>query len=169
MIYQGAAGYPVKEVILHTSATPGDWWKGKHVTQMRDAIDQWHKDRGWKGIGYHFVVAPDGTVARGRPVSEVGAHVKERNRGTIGICMVPFRTHHGIKTFSDYFTSAQRETVRKIIADLPGIDRVTGHNDYTSMKECPGFKVVSSEWLPSPTSTGFLSRIINWLRERLKR
>jgi len=30
-------------------------------------IDGWHKDKGWKGIGYHYVVRRDGTVEPGRP------------------------------------------------------------------------------------------------------
>lgn len=144
---------PVTEVILHTSATPGDWHEGKTVDQMRDEIDRWHRDRGWKGIGYHRVVAPDGSMAEGRSIYKPGAHVKGRNTGTIGICMIPVKTHKGIKEFETYFTEAQRRTVKRYIADLAKltpISKVTGHNDYAA-KECPGFKVrSSSDWLPAP-------------------
>ncbi|WP_226782220.1 N-acetylmuramoyl-L-alanine amidase [Oceaniglobus trochenteri] len=150
MIYQGKARYPVHEVILHTSATPGDWWKGKTPWEMRQAIWEWHvHDNGWSDIGYHRVVPPQGGVVTGRSIYRVGAHVKERNRGTIGICMIPVRTHAGIKTFEDYFTPEQRESVRSYIADLrtlTDITKVSGHNDYAN-KECPGFKVRSEDWL----------------------
>jgi N-acetylmuramoyl-L-alanine amidase len=164
MIYQGTARYPVKEVILHTAATPGDWWKEQTVTEMRDEIDRWHKALGWRGIGYHFVVAPDGSVAKGRPVEQIGAHVKERNRGTIGICMIPYRTHNGIKTFSTYFTAKQRDTVRRLIEDLPGIERVSGHNDWTDAKECPGFRVNQADWRPQPPKLPhWLASLWDWV------
>lgn len=45
MIYQGKAKYPVREVILHTAATAGTWWRGKTVEQMRDEIDEWKLPR----------------------------------------------------------------------------------------------------------------------------
>jgi len=152
MIYQGKAQYRIREVILHTSATPGDWSKGKTVEQMRDEIRGWHKAQGWRDIGYHRVVAPDGSIAIGRSIHEIGAHVRERNRGTIGICMVPVRTHAGVKTFETYFTPEQRKAVRNYLAELQDyaggdIAWVTGHNDYTNQKECPGFKVRTEDWL----------------------
>lgn len=147
MIYHGNA--PVREVILHTSATPGGWHKGKTVDVMRDEIRRWHKAQGWRDIGYHRVVAPDGTIAEGRSIYEVGAHVRGHNTGTIGICMIPVKTHAGITRFGDYFTEAQRRAVKEYIADLrvlTDIEKVSGHNDYAN-KECPGFKVDSDEWL----------------------
>ena len=42
-------------------------------------IDAWHRARGFKRIGYHYVVDLDGTIERGRPVSLAGAHCKGRN------------------------------------------------------------------------------------------
>lgn len=40
--------YPVHEVILHTPATPGGWYKGKTIQDMVDAIRHWHVDgNGW--------------------------------------------------------------------------------------------------------------------------
>jgi len=150
MIYQGRVGYPVQEVILHTAATPGGWHEGKTVFQMRDAIRDWHVNgNGWRNIGYHGVFAPDGKNAAGRSPWEIGAHCKERNRGTIGLCMIPVRNHAGLTRFEDYFTEAQRVAVRKYIQDLlvwTGIRWVTGHNDYAPT-ECPGFKVKTEDWL----------------------
>lgn len=152
MIYQGKARFAVKEIILHTSATNGDWWKGKTVDQMRDAIREWHVEgNGWSDIGYHRVFAPDGSMALGRSIYRIGAHTMERNRGTIGICMIPVKTHKGVKTFETYFTPEQRRAVTAYIAEVQalsngGIKWVTGHNDYAP-KECPGFKVKTADWL----------------------
>lgn len=151
MIYQGKARYAVKEIILHTSATSSQWWQGKTVDEMRDEIRRWHVEgNGWSDIGYHRVFAPDGSMALGRSLWRIGAHVMERNRGTIGICMIPSMAHDGIKTFDDYFTDAQRQAVKAYIEevqrDFGGIQWVTGHNDYAP-KECPGFKVKTEDWL----------------------
>lgn len=150
MIYQGKARYPVREIILHTSATPGDWWKGKTVEEMAAEIRRWHVEgNGWKDIGYHRVFAPDGSMALGRSLWTVGAHCMERNRGTLGLCMIPTATHNGVKTFSDYFTQEQWDAVHAYIREvqeLTDIKWVTGHNDYAP-KECPGFKVETDDWL----------------------
>lgn len=143
---------PVTEVILHTSATPGDWWKDKAVEEMVEEITRWHKARRFRTIGYHRVFHPNGTMGVGRSINETGAHVSGRNTGTIGLCMIPVKTHAGITRFEDYFTEAQREAVKEYIADLAkltSIQKVTGHNQYAN-KECPGFHVVSEDWLPVP-------------------
>ena len=46
----------IDEIIIHCAATP----EGKHFT-VAD-IDAWHKKRGFKCIGYHFVIYLDGSV-----------------------------------------------------------------------------------------------------------
>lgn len=153
MIRQGKAGYEVHEVVLHTTATPGDWHKGKTAVEMRDEVRRWHmRDNGWRDIGYHWLIAPDGSAAAGRSFTEIGAHVAERNRGTIGIVLVPVRTVDGrrIGAFDDWYTQAQRRALRAKIAAISAMTDlkwVTGHNDYAA-KTCPGFYVKEEDWLP---------------------
>lgn len=149
MIYQGSARYPVNEVILHCGAFPGDWWKGKTAQEARDAVDKMHRERKptpFKKIGYHGLFMPDGSFAQGREFTEIGAHVVERNRGTIGLLMIESQTIKKMGRFEDFFTEMQRKAVRSLIRSLPGIKWVTGHNDY-STKLCPGFKVRDEDWL----------------------
>lgn len=158
MIYQGNAKYPVHEVVLHTSATPGGWDEGKTDRQVLDAFWHWHvTERGWRKIGYHRIVRTNGVILWDtdylRSIFEIGAHVKEANRGTIGVCLIPAVTVPNVLVkgarFADYYTPAQRAAVRNYIADLrtlTDIRRVTGHNDYAA-KACPGFKVTSEDWL----------------------
>jgi len=149
MIYQGKARYPVREVVLHTSATPGHWQKGKTVEDMVNEIRAWHTGKGWRDIGYHRVIAPNGDIGIGRSLYDIGAHVRERNRGTVGICLIPVNTHKGIKDFSDYFTGEQEVALKAYLKDLgklTDLKWVTGHNDYAN-KECPGFKVRTQDWL----------------------
>jgi N-acetylmuramoyl-L-alanine amidase len=50
-------------------------------------IEEWHKARGFKKIGYHFVIHKDGSVSTGRGVNEQGAHCVGHNSNTIGVCL----------------------------------------------------------------------------------
>lgn len=149
MIYQGKAQYPVTEVVLHCGAFAADWHKGKTAQQMRDAVDVMHRNRkpAFKKIGYHGVFAPDGSFAQGREFTEIGAGVVERNRGVIHLLMVESQLIEKMGRFEDFFTEMQRNAVRTKIKSLPGIQWVTGHNDYAK-KLCPGFKVQDADWLP---------------------
>lgn len=125
----------IKEIILHCSATP----EGRHVTA--ETIRQWHLDRGWSDIGYHFVVYLDGTVVSGRPVSRVGAHVRGRNKGSIGVCYIG-----GVDSDmnpKDTRTPEQLDSLEKLLEDLlKEYPEATlhGHNEFSS-KACPSFIV----------------------------
>lgn len=58
-----------------------------HMEAQGGAADchRWHKERGWSGIGYHFVVRKDGTIEQGRPMGTVGAHAQGANSDTVGV------------------------------------------------------------------------------------
>lgn len=160
MIYQGSARYPVHEVILHTSATPGGWDDGKTDEQVLKEFWRWHvggEPHRWRKIGYHRIIRTDGRVLWDtdylRSITEIGAHVRERNRGTIGVCMIPARTVPNVMRksarFEDYYTEAQRVAVMDYVEDvaaLTDLKWVTGHNDYAP-KSCPGFQVRSEDWM----------------------
>lgn len=150
MIYQGRKKYPVTEVILHTSATPGSWQRGKTANEMRDEITRWHVEGNrWRDIGYHRVVAPDGSIATGRSLWEIGAHVGGHNSGTVGICMIPVNTVTKIGVVEDWYTTAQVYSVKMYLRELmklTNITKVSGHNDYAN-KLCPGFRVRTEDWI----------------------
>ena len=59
---------PKDTIILHCSATYPSMDVG--VSE----IDFWHRQRGFDGIGYHYVVRLDGTIEEGRPYHLDGAH-----------------------------------------------------------------------------------------------
>lgn len=145
-IRQGSA--LVDLLVLHTSATPGDWWRGKSVEDMRDEFDRWHRAKGWNGIGYHRVYAPDGSTAPGRAFTRTGAHVLGYNTGSIGFCMVPIRTIDKMGHWTTYYTPEQHAAVQRDILALARqtpIERLAGHNEFAS-KLCPGFAVNDTEW-----------------------
>jgi len=69
----------ITKIILHCTATP----EGRDVSV--DEIRQWHLDRGWSDIGYHYVIDINGNLQDGRPLTRAGAHVRGYNKGSIGI------------------------------------------------------------------------------------
>ena len=87
----------VENIIVHISDST--WGSARE-------IDSWHKQKGWKMIGYHFVIdnsfiLPDfelypmnGSIELGRPLdgdlfieeNEIGAHALGYNDKSIGVC-----------------------------------------------------------------------------------
>ena len=148
MLYQGAARYPVHEVVVHCSATRPDWMADAGLPAQFAEIRRWHmQDRGWRNIGYHWVIGRDGKVLAGRPETEIGAHVVDHNRGTIGICLIGGHGSTERDRFAQHFTPAQDITLRQLLQGIgmrAQIRRISGHNEYAA-KACPGFTV--SKWL----------------------
>lgn len=131
----------IEEIIVHCTATP----EGRPVSV--DTIRGWHIGQGWKDIGYHWVVLLDGTIAPGRPESQVGSHVAGHNTGTLGVVYVGGVAADG-KTPKDTRTPAQKTALlalcRALIERYPAIRKVSGHNQYAA-KACPSFDVRKDE------------------------
>ena len=127
-----------KEIIVHCAATRPD--------QDIDAkeIDRWHRQRGWSGIGYHFVIKRDGTIETGRDIEATGAHARGHNWSSVGICMVGGLSPMS-KPFAS-FTDIQYVMLRLLVDGLKArypSAILLGHNDVSS-KDCPCFDV--GEW-----------------------
>lgn len=109
-------------------------------------INQWHLDRGWSGVGYHFVIRRDGTVENGRGINEVGAHARGYNYESVGICLAGGRGLDGMP--EDNFTDVQMESLDFLIESLKGdypYAEVLGHTELDHHKACPSFDV--QDWL----------------------
>ena len=110
---------------------------GADIDASAEEIDQWHKNNGWAGIGYHYVIRKDGTIEKGRPDWAVGAHAYGENWHTIGI--------HLSGDFSVAEpTDAQIESTAMLLANLCtdyGLqmdgEHIVGHRDLMST-DCPG-------------------------------
>ena len=139
----------IKYIVVHTAAA--------NIRNVdASVIDKWHKERGWEGIGYHFVVLddkhdskPDGTIEMGRPVEKVGAHVMGLNSNSVGICCC------GDGDVNP-FTIPQMTSLRSIIGklmrdyDVP-IENVIGHREVNKLVENG---IISSEYRTSKTCPG---------------
>ncbi|MEZ9345006.1 N-acetylmuramoyl-L-alanine amidase [Vibrio cyclitrophicus] len=125
---------PYSFITVHCSATPPE--QDVNVAEIR----RWHKEKGWRDVGYHFVIRRSGDVELGRPLSQTGAHVKGHNKSNIGICIVG-----GCNTDlqpEDNFTLSQRKALFGLVAALQeqfliSDENVKGHKDWGVNKACP--------------------------------
>lgn len=127
----------IDKIIIHCAAT-----KPSMDIGVKE-IDGWHKQRGWKGIGYHYVIRRDGRVEKGRNNAEVGAHATNHNQTSIGICLVGGIDNQG-KPESNY-TSAQWAALLDLVKTVKGAynvrsENIIGHNQ-VAKKACPCFDV----------------------------
>lgn len=112
------------------------------------------RGNGWRDIGYHWVICNgqitnrqyklemDGRLEAGRKIDnndtldwyERGAHAKEVNKNSIGICLIGRRT----------FTFKQLETLLFLIwtykAQIPDI-KILGHYELNTSKTCPNIEM----------------------------
>jgi len=123
-------------------------------------IDQWHKQRGWTGIGYHFVILNGfptsgwktpmipliGSIEVGRMIdddvwveqNEIGSHALGFNHNSIGICLI-----HLTKFYLQQFVSLYNfcQFLSQFFNIPP--DHFYGHYELDKNKpDCPGFDMV---------------------------
>ena len=130
----------VEKIIIHCSATrEGD------DSINAEVIDRWHKKRGWKGIGYDFLVLIDGSIEPGRMINKCGAHTKGLNCSSVSICYVggveSERDSKGKYPAKDTRTPEQKETLLELLQVLRKIypeAKIHGHRDFAA-KACPSF------------------------------
>lgn len=125
-------------IIVHCSAN-----RAGSALRMAD-IDSYHRSLGWIGCGYHYVIPTDGTIEPGRPDEMVGAHCKNHNRHSIGVCYIGGLSKDGKP--ADTRTDAQRialcnllERLRRRYPDA----LIVGHRDLDPQKVCPCFDVAN--------------------------
>lgn len=128
---------PIDKIVIHCSYSP-------HRGDTAAVVHKWHREKGWQGIGYHWVIREDGTVEAGRPEYWIGAHVgvHNYNEGSIGIMLF------GIDgNFTDEQYEALEELIGEILKRHPTIDSICGHYQLDNRKTCPQINV--PDWLES--------------------
>lgn len=131
----------IKYIAIHCAAT-----KPSMVVPI-SRIREWHLARGFKDVGYHFYIRRDGSVEYGRPIKDTGAHVKDYNSVSIGICYEGGINENG--DAEDNRTVDQLKTMTRLVKELnkeyPDAI-IKGHKDFPNVsKACPSFDV--AKWL----------------------
>ncbi len=115
----------VEGIVLHNS--------GVSVLQSIEVIHNYHKNKGWAGIGYQYYVRKDGSVYRGRPENMAGAHCPGVNSTSIGICAEG--------NFNEEIMSeVQKQSIIELVKDIKSrynIKWIKGHREILATS-CPG-------------------------------
>ena len=130
-------GRLIDSVVFHMSETPPSMDIGV------DRIREWHLDRGFSDIGYHFVIHKNGFIEKGRPLHIVGAHCRRKNKTSVGVCYV------GGWEGKDDRTELQEESMHRLMASLTmvfGALNVFGHYEFKPSKTCPNFNPKKEFW-----------------------
>lgn len=127
---------PLDRTVLHHSASPAASYRGLATVE---GFSRHHTTKnGWRAIGYHWLVGPDGAIYAGRMMGEVGAHAgRVGNVGSIGVCLI------GNLQAGDKPTAAQKRSFAALHAALrrrfygSSVDHLRFHRDYMAT-DCPG-------------------------------
>lgn len=128
----------INQLVVHCTATPvGRKVSAKDVDNMH--INRWGAT---SGIGYHYLIAQDGTIEKGRWADYSGAHVKGHNSDTLGIAYAG-GVDSNLNAVEDRITPKQRESLNELLAllaDIYGLRNkdVLGHREFRGVyKACP--------------------------------
>ena len=128
-------------ITVHHTESARPMTRAAAVEELQ-AIQAFHqRGRGWIDIGYQFLIDGGGGVWEVRPAAVMGAHVKERNEGNIGISLMgDFQPPRAMKP-----TQAQLDSLIALARRLSaayGIpaERIVGHRDQ-ERTTCPGDNV----------------------------
>ena len=126
----------IKYIVFHHSVTKPTSNSKADV----DYIAQIHKNNGWGGIGYHFVITADGMVWYVGDISTARANVADKNEKVIGICLVGDFTQYN--PTDDQIISGH-DLAKYLINDIPALvnvgswESVVGHKELQAT-QCPG-------------------------------
>lgn len=123
----------VDKIIIHCTATIEN--KDFNIVD----IDRWHRKRGFRCVGYHYLVNLNGIIQRGRDIEEIGAHARGYNRNSIGVCYVGGLDSN--RKPKDTRNEKQKKSLIHLINYLKLIypdAEIIGHCD-VSNKACPSF------------------------------
>lgn len=139
-------------IAIHCAATPPSMDIG--VPEIRN----WHLAKGWRDIGYHYVIRRTGEVEVGRNLREPGAHVQGFNNVSVGICLVG-----GVDEDNEpeqNFTARQYDALLGLALQLKNTwpeAAVWGHRDFPNVdKACPSFDV-RTWWRCAAVKHGWLT------------
>lgn len=81
----------IKKVIIHHTADNNSIQEGRSPESIMRSIYTYHANtKGWGDIGYHFVIAPDGSIFEGKAGGDfvIGGHTYCGNTKTLGVALM---------------------------------------------------------------------------------
>lgn len=121
----------IKYIVIHCTAT------SQNAT-IESIKRYWREKLGWKNVGYHYIVDPNGNVEQIADLQQITNGVRGYNHCSIHISYIGGR-------YTDDRTEKQKESIKKLVSDLQILFPeaiVQGHRDFPNVnKSCPRFEV----------------------------
>lgn len=120
----------IKKILIHCSDSD------LIIHDSIEVIREWHLDRGFSDIGYHYFIDKNGTVFTGRKVKTMGAHCRGQNKESIGICL------SGKYDFSAFQFQACKDLIMFLIHAFDVKEKnILPHKVFNKNKTCPNFDI----------------------------
>ena len=123
--------------IHHTWRPDKAGFNGENHIEIASAIKNYHVNvNGWRDIGYHILVFPDGVLVTGRGFDETPASAAGHNTGAFAICLIGnFDKDH------DELIGEQKDALIKLTRYFDSHDKkILFHSDLSG-KTCPGSSI----------------------------
>mgnify|MGYP000112002904 CR=1 FL=1 len=116
------------------------------ITARVEEIDRWHRARGFREFGYHWLVDRDGKMKSGRSETTNAAACPGYNTNAIHICLLGGYKGNRKQSFLDNFTVEQEDSLKALVKELQdeyviADSKLLGHHEVDNGKECPCFDV----------------------------
>jgi len=121
----------IDKVFLHCTAYANQDLVGR---DLLTEVNMWHKRRGFKEIGYHYLIDKNGLLIEGRSLEKIPSAQQGHNSKTIAICL------DGL--YFEQFSEAQFQTLFELVNEIDCAYnyKITYHGHCeVSTKECPVF------------------------------
>jgi len=159
----------IKEIVIHHSDSNFGNYR---------MIDEWHKNKGNKGIGYHFMILNGylnhkdftdrnldykaiGKVEKGKNIDEIVKHAKGYDSNSIGICLV-----HKDLPYKDKQLEAYRElTIALAKIYNIALKNIRGHYEVCKSNSlCPGMDMNEERKILKEMINNITDYDMNYLR-----
>jgi N-acetylmuramoyl-L-alanine amidase len=81
-------GYVNRITVHHEGSTPVWFTDAASSAKRLESIRNFHQQRGWADIGYHYVIDRGGRIWEGRNIAYQGAHVRDNNENNVGVMLL---------------------------------------------------------------------------------
>ncbi|KAB0797681.1 hypothetical protein PPYR_08674 [Photinus pyralis] len=144
---------PAPNVIIHHSTGPS--CENEHSCKSRvKSFQNYHMDTNrWNDIGYNFLIGGDGSVYEGRGWGKSGAHTRNYNNKSIGICVIG---NYQSTSPNDSALAALKTLIQEGVAKghIKRDYKLLGHGQ-VGATECPGGALYNEiktwkQWSPTP-------------------
>lgn len=114
-------------------------FSGSNHEQLQSNMKRYHVGAlGWKDIGQHFTVFPDGKVLVGRPLDQIPSVIAGHNSGSIGIELLGNFDKGGDDMSSDQLLGMLLLNRRLCLDNNIRPENLVYHYWYNTQKTCPG-------------------------------